>query len=88
MTEPNLLVAILATLAVVGAIVVALVALALSRLSTLGRARDALAQRSEALGKDLAVVRAQGEDLERDLKQDMQGARAELRQDLAIARAE
>ena len=33
-------------------------------------------------------MRAQGEDLERDLKQDMQGARAEMRQDLAIARGE
>ena len=88
MTETNLLVAILAAIAIVGVIVVALVAIALSRLSALGRARDALDQRVEALGRDLAVVRAQGEDLERDLKQDMQGARAELRQDLAIARAE
>ena len=59
MTETNLLVAILAAIAIVGVIVVALVAMALSRLSALGRAREALDQRVEALGRDLAVVRAQ-----------------------------
>ena len=88
MTDTNLLVAILAAVAVVGVIAIALLAIALSRLASLGRAREGLEARVEELRRDLAVVRAQGEDLERDLKQDMQGARAELRQDLAIARTE
>jgi len=88
MTDTNLLVAILAAVAVAGMIGVVIAAIALARLSALSREREALERDLAALAKDLAVVRAQGEDLERDLKQDMQGARAELRQDLAIARAE
>ena len=88
MTDTNLLVAILAAVAVAGVIALALLAVALSRLASLGRAREGLESRVDDLRRDLAVVRAQGEDLERDLKQDMQGARAELRQDLAIARTE
>ena len=88
MTDTNLLVAILAAVAVAGVIALALLAVALSRLASLGRAREGLESRVDELRRDLAVVRAQGEDLERDLKQDMQGARAELRQDLAIARTE
>ena len=88
MTDANLLVAILAAVAVAGVIAIALLGVALSRLASLGRAREGLESRVEELRRDLAVVRAQGEDLERDMKQDMQGARAELRQDLAIARTE
>ena len=87
MTDTSLLVAILAA-AVVGAAVLVVAAIALARLSAIARQRETLERDLAALAKDLAVVRAQGEDLERDMKQDMQGARAELRQDLAIARTE
>lgn len=88
MSETNLLAATLVL--VVAAIVLCAVlgAIALSRLGTLGRAREALDHALAAVARELAVVRAQGEDLERDLKQDQQGARAEMRQDLAIARDE
>jgi len=74
MQDSSLLVAILAVAIVAGVAAIALAAVAIARLGSLAR--------------EIAVVRAQGEDLERDLKLDMQGARAELRQDLAIARDE
>ncbi|MEO8487832.1 MAG: DNA recombination protein RmuC [Betaproteobacteria bacterium] len=88
MTESSLLVALAVAALVVGVAGVVLVVIALSRLAALGSARSALEQRIEGFGKDLAVIRALGEDLDRDVKQDLQGARAELRHDLAIARGE
>lgn len=88
MSDTSLLMAVLAAAAVAAVVAILLGALALARLGSLARAREGEAQRLEVLARELAVVRAQGEDLERDLKQDMQGARAELRQDLAIARDE
>jgi DNA recombination protein RmuC len=87
MTDSNLLVAILAVVLVGGAVAIALVVIALGRLAALAGERDALQRDVASLAKELAVVRAQGEDLERDLKQDMQAARAEQRQDLALARS-
>lgn len=88
MPEPQLIVALVVAALVAGAIAVVLVIVVLARLGSLARGRDAQDERMESLSRELAVVRAQGEDLERDLKLDMQGARAELRQDLAIARDE
>jgi len=85
MTDTQLLVAILAVLAVAGAIAAGIV---LARLGALMRERETLQRDLASVAKELAIVRAQGEDLERDLKQDIQGARAEMRQDLAIARGE
>lgn len=74
MQDSPLLITILAVAIVAGVAVIGLAVVAITRLGSLAR--------------EIAVVRAQGEDLERDLKLDMQGARAELRQDLAIARDE
>ena len=77
MSDPALLVALVVATLVVGAIGVALLSVALARLATLGQARSGVDGRLEGLGKDLAVVRAQGVDLERDLKQDLAIARGE-----------
>ncbi|HVJ74405.1 MAG TPA: DNA recombination protein RmuC [Casimicrobiaceae bacterium] len=88
MTESPLLVALAIAVLLVGVVAVMLVAVALARLAALGQARGTIEPKIDGLGRDLAVIRAQGEDLERDLKQDMQGARTELKQDFAIAREE
>ena len=88
MTESPLLVALAIAVLLVGVVAVVLVAVALARLAALGQARGTIEPKIDGLGRDLAVIRAQGEDLERDLKQDMQGARTELKQDFAIAREE
>ncbi len=81
-------VVLVAAALVAGAIALVLLAVVLARLGALAGDRSAQGERLEALARELAIVRAQGEDLERDLKLDMQGARKELRQDLAIAREE
>ncbi|HEY8243617.1 MAG TPA: DNA recombination protein RmuC [Casimicrobiaceae bacterium] len=80
MTDSSLLVALLVAALAVGTVGVMLVIVALGRLATLGQARQALDQRIEGVGKDLAVLRAQGVDLERDLKQDFAIARDEQSQ--------
>jgi len=80
MSESALLVALSLAALAVGAVGVVLVIVALGRLGTLGQARQALDQRIEGVGKDLAVLRAQGVDLERDLKQDFAIARDEQSQ--------
>jgi len=80
MPDSTLLLALVAAALVVAVVGVVLVAVALSRLGALGSARTALDQRIEGVGKDLAVLRAQGVDLERDLKQDFAIARDEQSQ--------
>ena len=80
MTDSALLAALLVAALAVGTVGVMLVIVALGRLATLGQARQALDQRIEGVGKDLAVLRAQGVDLERDLKQDFAIARDEQSQ--------
>ena len=77
MDDSTLLVALVVAALVVGVLGVALVLVALARLGALGEARSGVDGRLEGLGKDLAVVRAQGVDLERDLKQDLAIARGE-----------
>jgi DNA recombination protein RmuC len=80
MTESALLFALSVAALAVGTVAVILLIVALGRLGTLGQARQALDQRIEGVGKDLAVLRAQGVDLERDLKQDFAIARDEQSQ--------
>jgi DNA recombination protein RmuC len=77
MTETTLILALVAAALAVGVAGIVLVVVALSRLGALGSSRTALDGRLEKLGTDLAVLRAQGVDLERDLKQDAAISRQE-----------
>lgn len=77
MPESPLLVALLVAAVVLGVASVVLIAVGLSRLAALAQSRAAIEQKVDGLGRELAVIRAQGEDLERDLKQDMSLARSE-----------
>ncbi len=74
MSDTQLLVAILAVAVVAGIVAILVAAFAVSRLAS--------------LATSVEVLKDRGADFERDLKQDMQGARAELKQDFAIARDE
>ena len=77
MSESTLLLALVAAALLVGVVGAVLVVVALSRLSALGASRVSVEGRIERVGTDLAVLRAQGVDLERDLKQDFALARQE-----------
>ena len=74
MSDTQLLVAILAVAVVAGIVAILVAAFDVSRLAS--------------LATSVEVLKDRGADFERDLKQDMQGARAELKQDFAIARDE
>ena len=77
MADASLLLALVVAALVAGVVGIVLIAVALGRLAALGGSRDAQEARLEKLGTELAVLRAQGVDLERDLKQDFAIARKE-----------
>jgi DNA recombination protein RmuC len=77
MEASTLVIALVVAALIVGVVGVVLVAVTLGRLGSLGSARNALEGRIEKLGTDVAVLREQGADLERDLKQDFAIARQE-----------
>ncbi|MFO1282496.1 MAG: DNA recombination protein RmuC [Burkholderiales bacterium] len=88
MSDTQLLVAMLVAVVVAGIVAIAVAATLAARIAALLREREAQTRELAVLAKELAIVRAQGIDLERDLKHDQQAARAETRQDLAIARSD
>jgi DNA recombination protein RmuC len=64
-----------AALVVLPAVLVVLVALALSRLRTLANESQAAARQASAVATDVAVVKSLAQDLERDVKVELAGSR-------------
>ncbi|HET9340869.1 MAG TPA: DNA recombination protein RmuC [Casimicrobiaceae bacterium] len=88
MADAPLLVALVVAALVVAAVGVLLVALALARLGALARAREASARDVATMLTQLEVLKAQGQDLERDLRQDLAIARGESAQATQTLRGE